>query len=231
MKITAIVRARNESKNIGRFIQCYLNAGVDEIIVSDGGSEDNTVEIAKSYPRTKVIYYDVKVEMQNGLWRNPNGDHWNFLIDHAISTEADWIVHDDADCVPTKDLQGVLRNRLEIATKNNLKVAMAYRLYMWGETQYFPELSKHGQGLYAFTKDSGIRFVSHPWITEFVNNKPLDNVYKFEQPEMLLHYFCPDEETTEKKMKFYIDSGEIPEYQHPLESCGRRLNIESWMKF
>ena len=230
MKIIAIVRARNEEETIGRFIQCYLNAGVDEIIVSDGGSEDATVEIAESYSKTKVIHYDVKVQMENGLWRNPNGGHLNFLIDHAIADGAEWIVHDDADCVPNKDLQLSLRDRLETATKNNIKVALAYRMYMWGTDRYFPELNKHGQGLFAFTADSGIRFVEgHPYNTELIDTRPLKNAYKFEFPEVLLHYFCPDQETTEKKMKFYRDSGEIPGYLHPLKSCGSLLKIDPWM--
>lgn len=231
MKITTIVRTRNEEKNIRRFIQCYLNAGVDEIIVSDGGSEDDTVLIAETYKKVTVFHYDVKVPMDNGLWRNPNGDHWNFLIDHAISSGADWIVHDDADCVPNINLQNSLRERLEEASRNNLKVALAYRIYMWGKYKYFPELNKHGQGLYAFTRDSGIRFIEgHPYKTELVNNESLKNVYKFLEPEVLLHYFCSDQETVEKKMKFYIDSGEIPGYVHPLKSCGRLKEIEPWMK-
>lgn len=229
MKIITIVRVRDEAKNIGRFIESYLKAGVDEIIVSDGGSEDNTVEIAKKYPKTKVLHYNVRVPMQNGLWRNPNGAHWNFLIDHAISDGADWILHEDADSFPTKDMQTAVRSRLEEATKNNIKVAMAYRIYMWGEKQYFPDLNIPGQGLWAFTADSRVRFSDHPWNTELLEIDVLKNVYNFEKPEALLHCFCPDIETTEKKMKFYRDSGEIPGYQHPLKSCGKLANIEPWM--
>lgn len=37
MKIDVILRTRNESKNINRFIACYLNAGVEKILIADGG--------------------------------------------------------------------------------------------------------------------------------------------------------------------------------------------------
>ena len=230
MKITTIVRARNEEKNIGRFIEAYLNSGVDSIVVSDGGSDDKTIEIASSYDKVTVLNYGVRVEVENGLWRNPNGAHWNFLIKHAIGGGADWLLHDDADCVPNKNLQGVLRQRLEEASQNNIKVALAYRIYMWKKDKYFPELDKPGQGLFGFTRDSGGWFKEDsPHVTELVDVSVLDRVYKFEKPEVLLHYFCPDEETVEKKMRFYIDSGEIPGYLHPLEGCGRLVEIESWM--
>lgn len=230
MKIIAMVRTKNETKNIARFIECYLQAGVDEIIVSDAGSEDDTVFIAKSYDKVKVIHYDERVKMENGLWRSPNGAHWNFIIDHAIADGADWLLHEDADSVPNKCLQDTLRITLGILSDNETKVAMAYRIYMWGDNQYFPDLNKPGQNLFAFTPDSGIRFKEgHPWHTDLVDRGPLKNAYKFEKPEVLLHYFCPDIETTEKKMKFYIDSGQIPGYLHPLESCGRLSKIKPWM--
>lgn len=229
MKIIAGVRVKNETRNIDRFIQCHLNAGVDEIIVSDAGSEDDTVLLAKAYDKVKVIHYDGRVKMENGLWRSPNGGHWNFIIDQAIKDGADWILHEDCDCVPNKSLQFILRDQLELANKSNKKVAMAYRIYMWGNSHYFPELNKPGQNFYAFTADSGIRYIEHPWHTELVDTSPLKQAHNFIFPNVLLHYFCPDKETTEKKMKFYIDSGQIPGYQHPLESCGSLSEIKPWM--
>jgi len=228
MKVVAIVRTRDEEKNIGRFCKAY--AWADKILVADGGSEDKTIEIAQHYPNVEVRHFDKQVQGKNGLWRNPEGTHYNALIDWAKTENPDWILHDDCDCVPNEFMQQKMRDLLRVATDNNLKVALAYRIYMWGDTQYFPDLNKAGQSLYGFTPDSGIRFdETDPWNVNLVSQDPLRSVYKFQYPYVLLHYFCPDLETVERKMKFYRESGQQPSYQHPLQSCGPLANIEPWM--
>lgn len=228
MELVVIVRTRNEEKNIGRFCKAYHWA--DKILVADGGSEDNTIKIAQYYPNVEVKHFDQKVYGKNNLWRNPEGAHWNFLIDWAKSEGADWILHDDCDCIPNEFMQQKIREFLQLATDNNQKVALAYRIYLWGMTQYFPKLNDAGQSLYAFTADSGIRFdETDPWNVNLVDYTPLNSVYKFQYPYVLLHYFCPDMETMIKKMDFYRQSGQQENYQNPLQSCGPLANIEPWM--
>jgi len=228
MKIIAIVRTRDEEKNIGRFCRAY--AWADKILVADVGSDDNTVKIAQYYPNVEVRYFTEQVEGKNGLWRSGEGKHWNFLIDWAKTENPDWILHDDCDCVPNEFMQQRMRELLQVATDANQKVALAYRIYMWGTTQYFPDLNKAGQSLYGFTSDSGIRFdETDPWNVNLVSYEPLKSVYKFQYPYVLLHYFCPDPETVDMKMKFYRESGQQPDYRHPLQSCGSLANIEPWM--
>jgi len=53
MKISSIIIAKNEEKNIGRCIQSQLES-IDEIIVLvDDSTEDSTVDIVKSFPGVK----------------------------------------------------------------------------------------------------------------------------------------------------------------------------------
>lgn len=56
MKISIIIPTLNESQLIGRLIERLLTADneIIEIIVSDGGSSDDTVNIAKSYGATVI---------------------------------------------------------------------------------------------------------------------------------------------------------------------------------
>lgn len=83
VKISACTITKNEEKNIARSIESYKDY-VDEIIIVDTGSTDNTVEIAKSLG-AKVI---------NFKWINDFAAAKNCAIDAATG---DWILFLDAD--------------------------------------------------------------------------------------------------------------------------------------
>ncbi|WP_169896765.1 TPR domain-containing glycosyltransferase [Clostridium chromiireducens] len=74
---------KNEEKNIGKCIESYKNI-VNEIIVVDTGSDDNTVTIAKELG-AKVFYYK---------WNNSFCRAKNFALGKA---KGDWIIFLDAD--------------------------------------------------------------------------------------------------------------------------------------
>ena len=83
MKISACVITKNEEKNIARCINSYKDI-VDEIILVDTGSTDNTVEIAKSLG-AKIYYYE---------WQNDFSAAKNYALSMA---KGDWIIFLDAD--------------------------------------------------------------------------------------------------------------------------------------
>ncbi|MBR1858040.1 MAG: glycosyltransferase family 2 protein [Selenomonadaceae bacterium] len=83
LKISACYMVKNESKNLPRSIDS-LKTQVDEIIVVDTGSTDNTIEIAKNYG-AKVIETE---------WQNDFSTPRNLAIDNATG---DWIIFLDAD--------------------------------------------------------------------------------------------------------------------------------------
>jgi len=96
MNITVICRTRDEARNIGMFCKSY--AWADQILIADGGSKDNTIQIARRFSNVKVRKFSERISKTDGeLWRNPHGRHINFMIDWAESSEADWIIFDDAD--------------------------------------------------------------------------------------------------------------------------------------
>jgi glycosyltransferase involved in cell wall biosynthesis len=83
VRISACSIVKNEEHNIARSIESYMDA-VDEIIIVDTGSTDNTAEICKRYG-AKVLSY---------TWNNDFSGAKNYALEHA---EGDWVVFLDAD--------------------------------------------------------------------------------------------------------------------------------------
>ncbi|MGJ3204182.1 tetratricopeptide repeat-containing glycosyltransferase family 2 protein [Geobacillus thermoleovorans] len=83
MKISACLITKNEEKNIERCINSFKDI-VQEIIVVDTGSEDETVALAKRLG-ANVYHFE---------WNNSFADARNFAIEKA---RGDWIIFLDAD--------------------------------------------------------------------------------------------------------------------------------------
>jgi glycosyltransferase involved in cell wall biosynthesis len=226
MKIIAACRTRNEENNIERFCLAY-GSFCDEIIIVDGGSEDNTIEIARSMSNTHVYDFEEKVYGNNDLWRNPHGKHINMCISKAEEHGADWIIFDDCDDVPNLELQKNARKILEEAEE---EAVSAYRLYIYGKNHYFPKLNVPGQSLWSWNThkvqiwadedDPWKHHISYPnWIL------------KLEFPLCLLHYFAQTPEETNKKLDFYVRSGQHPTLEHPLDVHGPLEKLPEFAKW
>ena len=83
MKISACIIMRDSAKDIGECLES-LKDEVDEIVVTDTGSEDDSVEIARRY--TDQVYFF--------RWRDDFAAARNDCLDHATG---DWILFLDAD--------------------------------------------------------------------------------------------------------------------------------------
>ena len=225
MKIVTIVRARNEERNIGRFIKCYQD-WVDLILVADGGSEDRTVEIASQFDKVKVRDFDELVEY-GAIWRNPGGRHTNFLIDWAEQEEgAEWLILDDCDCFPTKALQADGRHLIETSPHDYIYFN---RLYIYHKTHYFPKMNKPGTSLWSWRagllrSDEVVFAAGFSSLRDTRRGSRLELDY----PHAGLHHFAPDDEEIERKLKFYRDSGFSPNMLHPLEYGGPLEPLPDW---
>ena len=226
MKIIVVVRTLNESKNIERFCMSY--AWADQILIADGGSTDDTIHKAEMFENTYVYTFPDKVWHTDNIFSNPRGKHVNFLINWAKRWEADWIIFDDVDCVPTVDMQMSIRNTL---TYTSADMVFAYRMYIIGEHEYFPEANVPGQSLYAWRKSVPV-MADEENPTMFSMNIPKRSRLNLEHPYSLLHYFYPDEETIQNKLKLYGitgDAGGVP--KHPRELFGRVEKLPDFAKW
>jgi len=222
MKIIACVRTFNEELNIRRFMESYVWA--DKVIVADSGSQDDTVSIAESYDNARVFRFGEKVK-GNGFERPPHGRHINELIMAALQLNADWIIFDDCDCVPSYLLRLHARDLLENTDKD---VVFAYRMYMYGDDEWFPGMSVPGQSLWAWRYTVNIwASEKNPLRHEMLNITKEGEMINF--PRTLLHYFAPDEETIQRKMAFY-DKYKPTKSTHPLEFCGKLEKIPEWAR-
>ena len=83
MKISACYIVKNEEENLAKSIES-LQGCYDELIVTDTGSDDRTVEITREYGA--VVY--------NFVWQDNFSVARNFTLDKA---KGDWIIFLDAD--------------------------------------------------------------------------------------------------------------------------------------
>ena len=234
MKIVVLVRTRNEAKRIGLFCQSYKDA--EHIIVSDGGSDDATVAIASAFPNVVLRPFTERVELENGYWRNNDAAHANFLIAAAKEFAPDWIIYDDCDCRPTRELKNQYRSILESTNKDFVFVV---RFYFWGTEHHFPKMARPvGElepSLWAWRGSVDFKMIDAPPAYTFsVNGKEAHSIrleysnLALYPPLSLLHYSW-DEERIEQKLKDYRDSGFIKGYDDPRTFAGRMLPKEDWM--
>jgi glycosyltransferase involved in cell wall biosynthesis len=132
MKISAVLIVKNESSCLETCLESVR--GVDEIIVVDTGSTDNTVEIARKY--TDKVFEDYK-------WN----DNFAEARNHALSkATGDWILSIDADNRLLTSINTV-REVIEKAEEKGYKTVNVI-LYSGKSQHKFPNLFKKCKEVY-----------------------------------------------------------------------------------
>jgi tetratricopeptide (TPR) repeat protein len=131
--VSATLIVRDESRFIDDCL-ASLNGVVDEIVVVDTGSRDDTIEKARRYP----------VSIHSFAWRDDFSAARNFAIEQA---SGDWILYIDAD------------ERLELPDSGSLRRALRDESKIAWRVRFFPRV---GWTAYAelrlFRNDPRIRF-------------------------------------------------------------------------
>ncbi len=240
-KIIAIVRTRNEEKNIARY--CRQHDFADEILVADGGSTDKTIEIAKQFANVKVRAFDEEIKLENNYTRNPDWKHINFLIEWAEEEGADWIVMDDCDTNPNYLLYSDARTIME---ESLAPYVNAVQIHLWGEKQYFPALAQPDGGgwrggIWAWRADKKLRAYGEPphFMFKSLLNGDADIMVDFDkEPSVdLLPSYCrihavwEDIKIAREHVEMYRKSGLISNMLDPTAFAGYPLGLEEWMRY
>ena len=106
IKISACYIVKNEAKNLRRSLES-LKCAVDEIIVVDTGSTDNTLEVAKNFGAN--IFHEV--------WQDDFSTPRNIALDYA---DGDWIIFLDADEYFTAETAKNIRSVIENIGEENI---------------------------------------------------------------------------------------------------------------
>jgi len=234
-RIIALANARNEARNIDRFCRSYQWA--DRIIIADCGCEDDTVQRAMCYENVEVRPFQVRVHLPGATgWRTPQGKCLETLIGWASDYQPDFLVYEDVDCVPNGLLRNEARQRIEAATR---PVMLAQRIYLWGEDQWFPNLSTpwdHAQHthwfptLWAWRADWDLGpfdFIERE--IHYRNLPEPEQCERFTPPLCTLHYTWPDIAEVQRKLDFLRHvSGEQPNAMHPLKFGGPLAPLPDW---
>jgi glycosyltransferase involved in cell wall biosynthesis len=176
IKISSIIIAKNEERNIRRCIESQLEC-IDEIIVLvDDKSGDKTLDIVQSFPKVHTVIAE---------WKG-----YTKTKEHALSlTNNDWILWIDADEAVTKELSKEL-----ILFKNSSPDFPAYSVPR--KSFFLGKWIKHsgwypGRVIRLFKKDE-VRFsdkeVHEDLIVNGATGKLKNNVEHFTDPS-IFHYF------------------------------------------
>jgi len=233
MRVVVIVRTRDSEQFIEEFCSSYLCAY--RIIVADGGSKDNTIKLAKQFSNVRVTRFDERIyNSDRTAWKNHPSMHINHLIMEAHRVrKINWIVFDDVDCVPNREIQDNFLDIFQEADEKKKYFIYACRMYIYKREKYFKDLSMPGgnfsPALWAwkpnmmfFAKLSESVHHNFSWIPKE------EEILKLMPPKALLHYFYPSEEYMDAKVKFYKELEE-PLTRNPKEFGGAMLDLEDWM--
>lgn len=225
MRIVVAVRCYNESRHIDRFMQGYDFA--DAIVVSDGGSEDDSVSKLKQYSKVKLFHFTER-ETRHGYTWNPDAPHMNFVLEKAKELEPDWLIFDDMDCIPNQALRNHARLIIGTAVGYQLNV---FRLYLWGDTgKFFPQMNDNFNpkytSLWAWRPDK-VNIYADLSVRHGTLKGLHENPQNVDLPMSLLHKSWYPETINEKVLR-YNKLG-LP-MKHPLEFAGELAPLPDWAK-
>jgi len=146
MKLVAMMLMQNDENRFLERVLNHVTPYVDEIVILDDGSDDNSVEIAKSYSNAVVHQNET-----SHWWTHGENKLREQLYALAIERNPDWVLHIASDEVFEDRFEKEVRSMLE--TEHNWFQFLLCN--MWDETHFiFPMFNrKTVKFLFRFDKD------------------------------------------------------------------------------
>lgn len=230
-KLTAMMQVRNEANRYLRMVLNDLSEYVDEIVILDDGSTDDTVAICSSYP--KVVSLGV---LQHSLYGTNEARLKQRLIYRTLAQRPDWILAVDAD--------EVLENRFKSEVRSMINQTQVdwygFRFYhfwssmnqyrvdkLWAPTQYGPRLFRYMVGANYIWNNQALHGGSVP-----IN---LTSDFAGENSEIRVkHYgYAGSKEDIERKYRFYIQRDPDSKYcprSHYDSMMDANPILETWVE-
>lgn len=226
MKIVVAARCMNDERHIKRFLYGY--SFVDAIVISDGGSTDNSINLLNANKKVQLYHFN-QTEEKDGIRFNYDAPHMNFVLNKAKELEPDWLIFDDIDDVPNIHLRDYAQLLFQVIDERHEQIN-AFRLYMWGEDMYFPKMNNHFDPRYTSL---------WAWQPDKLNIHADENIhhgtlvglhpqpYNVELPMCLLHYsWHPD--TIEQKIARYKAMGIAFSHPFNMANAGTPVEVPEW---
>ncbi|WKZ70199.1 MAG: glycosyltransferase [Melioribacteraceae bacterium] len=175
---------KNEEQHLEECLQSVKDV-VDEIIVVDTGSNDNTIKIAESCGAS--VYHH--------KWSNDFSEARNFSLSKVTS---DWVLYLDAD----ERLDANSKHILKKLTSNKDKVGYRCKIYNVDEIHNKPKLQRYTR---LFRNFSGIKFIGKAH--EQIDDSLFAHGCKIQNTELLINHigYNIDREGLKQKAKRNLD--------------------------
>lgn len=187
-KLTLSMIVKNEEKYLRECLESVKDT-VDEIVIVDTGSEDKTVEIAKSY-NARIFYFK---------WINDFSAARNFALSNSTGN---WILYLDADERLSSESVKKLKNLVEINELIGFKCVVVSLDEKLG-------ISQSMKYTRLFRNNSDIQFEGK--VHEQIENSLIKNNYKIIDSEIIIYhqgYNVPKEELkfkAERNLKLLLN--------------------------
>lgn len=153
MKLVAMMLMQNDENRFLRQVLEHVTSYADEIVILDDGSDDNSVEIAKSYPNTIVHQNETP-----HWWTHGENKLREQLYNLAIERNPDWVLYIASDEVFEKRFEREVRSMLD-ADYNWYQFLLCH---MWDEAHFISPIVDHKtiKFLFRFDKDKPRTFAN-----------------------------------------------------------------------
>ncbi|AQS60611.1 TPR domain-containing glycosyltransferase [Desulforamulus ferrireducens] len=182
--ISLCMIVKNEEKNLGRCLKSVKDV-VDEIIIVDTGSSDNTVALAKEYG-AKVYHYQ---------WNDNFSEARNYSLEQA---KADWILFLDADEELTSDSREHLTRYIREEQVEGYFIKIVNFIGKEGWVETCPDLVFR-----LFRNKPEYRFhgAIHEQIVDVILEKNSNAAYRIAEGVVINHYGYLEQQIEDKNKK------------------------------
>lgn len=193
---------KNEEKHLEECLQSVKDV-VDEIIIVDTGSTDNTIKIAESFGA--LVYHH--------KWNNDFSEARNYSLSKVTS---DWVLYLDAD----ERLDASAKHLLKKLTSNRDKIGYRCKIYNVDEINKKPKLQHYTR---LFRNIKGIRFSGKAH--EQIDDSLFAHGCKIQNSELLInHYgYNIDKEGLKQKAKRNLDLLLLDYQNNPSGYCAFQI--------